>query len=206
MKRTISILFLIISLNVQAQQTDILGNIYSINKFVLQKKDSIENKIFCYENFNLGEISSVDISNSFHLLVFYKDFNTCIILDNKLSEIKQINFNKYNIKANVICMSEDNNIWVYDNFTENIIKLNANSEKIICKKYFLFNNPPLFLCEQDNHLIFITNNETLVFNDLCEVIRRFSLNYKCHLIFKNELIITNKKGEKIKFSDGKIVN
>ena len=42
----------------------------------------------------LGEISSIDAFNALKTTVFYRDFNTVIILDNRLSEIMKIDFNQ----------------------------------------------------------------------------------------------------------------
>ena len=55
-------------------------------------KESNENRLEFYD-IQLGDIASVDIINPLKILVFYRDTQTIVFLDNRLNEQLRINFN-----------------------------------------------------------------------------------------------------------------
>ena len=65
---------------------DSYKDIYYIKDQVFYKKNNINT--FNFKDFQLGEIYSVDIINPMTIAVYYQDFNTVVLLDNKLSEIE----------------------------------------------------------------------------------------------------------------------
>lgn len=69
-----------------------------------------------YANFQLGKIASANTFNPLKINLFYKDFNTAIILDNRLAEIQRIDFNILQPYRNVTFVStgNDNNLWLYN--------------------------------------------------------------------------------------------
>ncbi len=69
-----------------------------------------------YSNIQLGEITSVNTFNPLKINVFYKDFNTVIILDNRLAEIFKFEFNTNKNYKSVshISTGSDNTIWIYN--------------------------------------------------------------------------------------------
>jgi hypothetical protein len=101
-------------------QIDNFNNLYFIgeNALVKQTKDSE----FIYNNMQLGQISSVDVFNPLKVNLFYKDFNTVVILDNRLSEIEKINFNLKRPFRNIshISTGNDNAIWCFDQNTQEL--------------------------------------------------------------------------------------
>ena len=81
-------------------------------------KHSIETKgiDIGYSNFQLGTIASVNTFNPLKINIFYKDFNTAIILDNRLAEIFKIDFNSLTEYKNVshVTTGADNTIWIFN--------------------------------------------------------------------------------------------
>jgi len=69
-----------------------------------------------YSNIQLGDISTANTFNPLKINLFYKDFNTVIILDNRLAEIFKINFNtNQNYKSvSHISTGGDSTIWLYN--------------------------------------------------------------------------------------------
>lgn len=69
-----------------------------------------------YANFQLGKIETVNTFNPLKINLFYRDFNTAIILDNRLAEIQRIDFNTLQPYRNVTFIStgSDNNLWLYN--------------------------------------------------------------------------------------------
>ena len=69
-----------------------------------------------YNNLQLGELSSVNTFNPLKINLFYKNFNTVIILDNRLAEIYKVDFNTTTPYLNVsfISTGNDNTIWIFN--------------------------------------------------------------------------------------------
>lgn len=106
---------------------DELDNIYYLEDNVLNKKTSRE--IFTYSNVNLGKLNSVNINNPFKVILLYKDYNSIIVLDNKLNELTQtITFPNNNISS--VSYASENNLWIYSK-DNNKLQLFDYQNKII---------------------------------------------------------------------------
>ena len=93
---------------------DSYDSMYTITDMVLRKENTSGE--FLFTDFQLGNITSVDIINPFNVVVFYADTNTAILLDNKLSLIEQINFNLLADVANISSVSNagGNKLWLFN--------------------------------------------------------------------------------------------
>ncbi|AUP79981.1 hypothetical protein [Flavivirga eckloniae] len=132
MKYTIY-LFLLVSCSIRAQnaietsflnkvdfKTDLLVAIdnfdtkYFINDNVFNKKST--DKTITYNNLQLGNITTANAFNTLKINLFYKDFNSVIILDNRLAEIFKIDFNALVKYKNIshVSTGHDNTIWVFN--------------------------------------------------------------------------------------------
>ena len=69
-----------------------------------------------YNNAQLGEITSANAFNPLKINVFYKYFNTVMVLDNRLAELTKINFNTLKPLRNIshISTGYDNTIWCFN--------------------------------------------------------------------------------------------
>ena len=66
-------------------------SIYSLKNNILTKNS--DGITYQYNNLSLGKITNVDFQNPLQIVIFYKNFNTVVLLDNQLNEIKKIDFN-----------------------------------------------------------------------------------------------------------------
>jgi len=100
--------------------TDNFGTLYSIKDNTLNKTQ--KNKTQNYSNLQLGSIFSVNPFNPLKINVFYKQFNTVIILDNRLAEVSKIDFNTLeNYKnASHISTGADNTLWLFNQDTRQL--------------------------------------------------------------------------------------
>lgn len=100
--------------------TDNFGYTYTIgnNEFRKQKNG----KTTRFKAVTLGDIYSVDLQNPLQIVLFYKDFNTVVLLDNQLNETTRINFSQLNqpIVAEGVGLASQNRIWVYDTNTQQV--------------------------------------------------------------------------------------
>jgi hypothetical protein len=96
--------------------TDQFKNVYSIDKNQLTKHSFSDNTTSAFSSKLNGIIHSVDVSDPFRLLVFYKDFNRIVFLDNKLSELgSNIRLNDlgyFHVVASAT--STRGGFWIYD--------------------------------------------------------------------------------------------
>ncbi len=69
-----------------------------------------------YTNFQLGKVSTADTFNPLKLILFYRDFNTIVVLDNRLAEAYKVDFNTIRSYKNVSFTSVgyDNTVWIFN--------------------------------------------------------------------------------------------
>jgi len=92
------------------QQLYIVTNTYSIQKY-----DTKGILVQTFNENNLGPISTLDVSNPFQILVFYREYQTVVILDRTLSEVNRIRLADLDyIQVDAIGLSSDNQLWLYD--------------------------------------------------------------------------------------------
>ncbi len=102
---------------------DDFENIYYTKGNTLYKKTHLQT--YSYTNTQLGNVTSVDITNPLKVVLFYRDFNTVVILDNRLNELSdRINFNEVSYAKNAMfaTVSSNNNLWLYS-LEDNIVSL-----------------------------------------------------------------------------------
>ena len=201
MKIFFQIFIFLIPQIVFSQHTDILENTFKVENNVLIKEEN-NNKVYQYQNNQFGEISSVDVSNPFQILVFFKIFNQCVVLDEKLSPISTIKFKHFNIYASVICSSSNNGIWIYDDIVRRLIYFDKETNEITFHKYFQINDQALFIFEQDNYIFLGTSANLFVFNRFCVKLKKYDFKYNTHLIIQNRIIIKNNDGASYEIVEG----
>lgn len=140
---------------------DNVGNIYLVSnnqqiKKVNENGDSIS--VF-NDGKQYGKISSIDVTNPFKVLVFFKQSSTIVLLDRLLSTKQVIDLKRSNInQAKAIKTSYDDNIWLYDEGNAKIKKVDENG-KIVFESVDLrnvFDVAPSFemLYDDNNSLYF----------------------------------------------------
>ena len=102
-------------------------NNYSIKNNILIKNS--ETITYQYNNLGLGKITRVDFQNPLQIVIFYKNFNTVVLLDNQLNEIKKIDFNLKStpVSLEAVALSSQNQIWIYDSISSKIGLYNVNT-------------------------------------------------------------------------------
>ncbi|GAA4297419.1 hypothetical protein [Aestuariibaculum suncheonense] len=83
-----------------------------------------------YNNFQLGNITSVNTFNPLKINLFYKDFNTVVILDNRMAEISKIDFNALEEQKYITHVSTgyDNTLWVFNQNNQQLELFDYNTE------------------------------------------------------------------------------
>jgi hypothetical protein len=112
---------------------DNLGNIYILFqngqlKKLLPNGDSAA----VFNNMRkFGKVYSFDVANPLKVLLFYKDFNTVVILDRFLNERSMIDLRRQNLlQVKAIGQSYDNNIWIFDEIETKLKKIGDDGKQI----------------------------------------------------------------------------
>lgn len=116
-------------------EVDELGQIYGLRDLgdhtELVKIISGEEQPFKYSNETIGTLYSIDVSNPFFLLLFYKEYQQLIYLDRTLSEVGQLSFGDLDRwDVNAVCLSQSGDIWVWEEGTFHLQKINKDGKLI----------------------------------------------------------------------------
>ncbi|PHR71184.1 MAG: hypothetical protein COA67_07045 [Lutibacter sp.] len=138
---------------------DILGASYTMYNNVLFKKGNYETSF--YENISLGKVYSVDIINSQEVVLFYRDFNMVIVLDNRLNLIQSIRFQNSLLFAK---KGIANTLWIF-NLDKNKLELyNYKSKKTTFSSQIITDFEPIEMESGFNFVKLIGKKKTLIFN------------------------------------------
>ena len=168
---------------------DTINNIYYLKDNTLYKKN--ETKIISYSNIHLGELTQVDISNSLKIVLFYKDFNTVIILDNELNELTNtLNFNTLiNNTISFVGATNNTNLWLFSENNTTLYLWNYQTKKIntttVLQDHFNYK----MACSNQKNSWLISNTKAIQYNQYGSFINQLNLtNIKNAVAYKNGLI------------------
>ena len=108
------------------------GNIWIVKENRLVKFDASQQKSADYSNPHLGNIFSVDVSDQLRILLYFKDHNQIVWLDNHLSEIRSPLFlDELGIdQAELVCASSQGGFWVFNGLNTQIQYYNAQLQLV----------------------------------------------------------------------------
>ena len=104
---------------------DFLKNHYYRTSSVLYKESN--QKTYTYTNLQYGDIHSVDISNPLKIVVFYRNFNTVVLLDNRLNELETISFEP---TISFVRKSSGHHLWRYNADAQQLENYNTKTHRI----------------------------------------------------------------------------
>jgi hypothetical protein len=165
---------------------DNFENYYFIKNNTLYKKTS--QYTYTYTNTLLGKITSVDITNPLKILLFYKNFNTVLFLDDKLNELTtSINFTSesFSQQMTFVNISSNNNLWLYS-LDNNLLQLwNHQTKKVQFTSQPLSSYSDNFKTIQQlssyKNCWLIGENAVLKFNEYGTFLESFPIDNYTHL-------------------------
>lgn len=174
---------------------DSFGNTYFIKDNVLHK-ESKDQKSWVYQNIQLGSITAVDILNPLKITVFYSDFNTAIILDNTLNEVKKIDFNTIIDFKNALFVTtaHEKNLWLFDTNTQQLEVFNYRNEKTIMHTQPI---PETIVDMQSNYnyCYVLTPTSVLTFNIYGSLLSEFPVDTMEAIAMHNQNYILHKQNK-----------
>ncbi len=108
---------MVIDQSAQFFEVDRLNQIYLVTaQNQLIKYDASGKRLFDFSDQTLGELTHIDVTDPFNVLLYYADYQTIVLLDRTLSIPKQLSLLDLDLfNVNVVALSRDNHIWLYDN-------------------------------------------------------------------------------------------
>ncbi len=159
---------LIIKTKLDYFTTDNIGNIYTIKDDELVKYLPNGKFFVRYSNLKLGNITSVDASNPLKILLYYRDFEQVVFLDNQLSlnsDVVSLQDLGYE-QTDLVCASTNNSFWIYNKQNNELIRFNESSKKVAAtgnlKQVLQANLNPNFLTEHNGY-VFLNCPETGIY-------------------------------------------
>ena len=137
---------------------DNIGNIYTIKEDELMKFLPSGKFFARYSNLKLGNITSLDATNPLKLVLYYRDFQQIVFLDNQLSvNSENVSLEKLGYEqTDLVCASANNSFWIYNKQNNELIRFNENSKKISStgnlKQILQTNLTPTFMLEHNGYL------------------------------------------------------
>ena len=152
--------------------TDKLKQVYVVNtknELIKYNADALE--VFRFSNNTLGKLDYVDATNPFNILLYYSAFRTLITLDrtlNKTGEFDLFDLDVEEVKA--VALSNDNNIWLYDDVAFQIKKINAQGKILVASDNLSLllghTISPNFILEKENKLYVNSPNHGILIFDI----------------------------------------
>lgn len=106
---------------------DRLGKVYQVTDNAVVKYSDKGVKIANFSILNNGKITLIDTQNPLQTILFFKEQQEAIVLDNMLGEANSINFTDYFEWVDLICASNrDNSFWLYSINNQELIKTDKN--------------------------------------------------------------------------------
>lgn len=173
---------------------DNFGTTYSVKNNVFYKNKGLQN--LTYNNLQLGELYNVNTFNPLKINLFYKDFNTVVVLDNRLAEIFKINFNALEPYKNVshITTGYDNTLWLF-NLDLQQLELYDYKSNIIRAQTIPVQSEVLELKSNYNYCWLLTKNFLYKFNYFGSLVSKIPNSGFTNLAENNgDIILKNEKG------------
>lgn len=155
----------------QLIQVDNFGAVYYIEDNILYKNQG--NKSINYSNVQFGKITSAVIFNPLKIHLFYQDFNSIVILDNRLAELTKVDFNALKKFRTVthIAAANDNAIWLFNQITQQL-ELFDYLEKKTKVTTLPISSDILDLTSNYNHCWLLTQNYLYTYNYTGSIINK----------------------------------
>jgi hypothetical protein len=137
---------------------DNIGNMYLIHGEELVKYLPSGKMFARYSNLKFGNIASLDPTNPLKILLYYRDFQQIVYLDNQLSvNSDPISLEKLGIEqTELACASVNNSFWIYNKQNNELLRFNENSIKVAStgnlKQILREDLQPDFMVEHNNML------------------------------------------------------
>lgn len=151
---------------------DALGNSYVIRGDEIKKYNPLGIFLKTFSNKRYGKIEDVDISNPLKILVYYRDFQQVLFLDNQLSPAAEvISLEKAGYEqASLVCSSVNNSFWLYDKQNNELLRFDSELKALVktgnLKRILDLDIQPNYMRESGNYLYLNCPKEGILVFDI----------------------------------------
>lgn len=161
--------------------TDALDNIYMVKGSEVIKYDDKGELCCSFSDKSYGDITSIDTRDPLRILLFYKPFGVVRLLDNKLAEQSTIDVHTLSVTEPwLVCSSEMQGMWVYDNATSRLYKFNIQLQPVSLsndlRQDVMHSISPTMMMESDYWLVLLDKEALLVFDKMGNYFKPVPLN------------------------------
>ncbi len=177
--------------------TDNLGNIYVYDNKLLKKYNAKGKLLSTFRGRILSKLNNIDVTDPFNILLYYKNSNSIVFLDNNLSKIgNTINLDKlgfYSVKA--VCKSKQIAIWILDEYENKLLQYNFSTKQISQQIYLSQNiQEQVKIKEQGNFIYFQRENSKIdIYENTGLLLENLEFKSKNIFQFKGENIMMYNK-------------
>lgn len=151
---------------------DGFGHIYIItnNEIVKYNASGVLQKKFSTKRY--GKIDFVDAMNPLKILVYYKDFQQILFLDNQLTassamiSLETIGYEQ----TGLVCSSTNNSFWIYDKQNNELSRFDSELKSLVktgnLKRILDIDIKPNYMQEHNNYLYLNCPNEGILVFDI----------------------------------------
>ena len=151
---------------------DDFGNTYVITKSEILKYNVTGELIKSFSTKRYGSIDFVDVTNPLKILVYYKDFQQIIFLDNQLTaSSNMISLETIGLEqTSLVCTSANNSFWLYNKQNNSLLRYSEKSQQLVkidnLKRVLDIDIKPNFMKEKSNYLYLNCPNEGILVFDI----------------------------------------
>jgi hypothetical protein len=179
--------------------SDIFDNLYIYGNNKIIKYDKSGNYLSQYSSAEFGRLHALDVSDPFRILLFYKEYNTLVFLDNRMNVLGQpfVLGNSGFPLADAVCFSRLNGFWVLEGHSRKLFLYSFNHQKSI-REIDLSRNHSIsdfeYLVEHANEIYLLKKNANpLVYSLIGGKMAFLDIHTETGLQFKNEFIYYSDK-------------
>jgi hypothetical protein len=156
--------------NARLMKVDKLGYIYVVSaRNSVKKFDANGSLLFEYMNSLNGDIEDIDVINPMKMLVFYKDFQQLVCLDNNLALLTKYNLRNSGFQeVSAVGLSNDNHFWIFDQINFTLYKMNDQGKIVNESDNLLAQSSIEMIADQimeSSNFVVLRNNEYLMLLD-----------------------------------------
>jgi uncharacterized protein YqkB len=153
-------------------EVDAFGNIYLINDNEIVKYNSLGVLQKKFSTKRYGKIDFVDAMNPLKILVYYKDFQQILFLDNQLTaSSNMISLESLgHEQSSLVCSSSNNSFWIYDKQNNELCRFDSELKSLVktgnLKRILDVDMKPNYMQEHNNYVYLNCPNEGILVFDI----------------------------------------
>lgn len=153
-------------------EVDAFGNIYLINDNEIVKYNSLGVLQKKFSTKRYGKIDFVDAMNPLKILVYYKDFQQILFLDNQLTaSSNMISLESLgHEQSSLVCSSSNNSFWIYDKQNNELCRFDSELKSLVktgnVKRILDVEMKPNYMQEHNNYVYLNCPNEGILVFDI----------------------------------------